>query len=51
MVPVGQLLVIGDARGSSRDGRYFGLIPVELPYGKAKEVIYRRGEGLVSKTL
>ena len=50
-IPVGQLLVVGDARGNSRDGRYFGLIPVDLPYGKAKGVIYRRGEGLVWKTL
>ncbi|MBW2291520.1 MAG: signal peptidase I [Deltaproteobacteria bacterium] len=51
VVPVGHLLVVGDARGNSRDGRYFGLIPVDLPYGKAKGVIYRRGEGLVWKTL
>ncbi len=51
VVPVGQLLVVGDARGNSRDGRYFGLIPVDLPYGKAKGVIYRRGEGLVWKAL
>jgi signal peptidase I len=50
-VPRGQLLVVGDARGNSRDGRYFGLIPADLPYGKAMGVIYRRGEGLVWKGL
>jgi signal peptidase I len=50
-VPLGQLLVVGDARGNSRDGRYFGLISASLPYGKAVSVIYRRGEGLVWRAL
>jgi signal peptidase I len=51
VVPADQLLVVGDARGNSKDGRYFGLISRDLPYGKAKGVIYRRGEGLVWKDL
>jgi signal peptidase I len=51
VVPNGQLLVVGDARGNSRDGRFFGLVPEELAYGKAVSVIYRRGEGLVWKDL
>ncbi|MCP5039415.1 MAG: signal peptidase I [bacterium] len=50
-VPSGHLLVVGDARGNSRDGRMFGLIPEGLPYGKAKGVIWRSGEGLVWKRL
>ena len=51
VVPTGQLLVMGDARGNSEDGRYFGLISEDLPYGLAKRVIYRSGEGLVWKPL
>jgi signal peptidase I len=51
VVPAGQLLVMGDARGNSEDGRYFGLISEDLPYGLAKRVIYRSGEGLVWKPL
>jgi signal peptidase I len=39
MIPLGQLLVVGDSRGNSKDGRYFGLIPEDLPYGLAKSVI------------
>jgi type IV secretory pathway protease TraF len=51
MIPLGQLLVVGDSRGNSKDGRYFGLIPEDLPYGLAKSVIYRSGEGLTWKEL
>lgn len=50
-VPLGYLLVVGDARGNSRDGRDFGFIPETLPYGKATGVVWRRGEGLVWKDL
>ncbi len=50
-VPEGQLLVLGDARGNSRDGRAFGLIPESIVYGKATGVIYRKGEGLVWRAL
>ncbi|MCP5044736.1 MAG: hypothetical protein GY944_27215 [bacterium] len=51
MVPSGQLLVVGDALGNSRVGRMLGLLPECLPYGKAKGVIWRSGEGLVWKRL
>jgi len=47
----GQVLVIGDARGNSRDGRIFGMIDADTIYGKAKSVIYRRGDGLVWRPL
>ncbi len=50
-VPPGKLLVVGDSRGNSRDGRYFGLIDTQIVYGKATHVIYRKGEGLVWKPL
>lgn len=51
MIPHGELLVVGDSRGNSRDGRSFGLISEDLAYGKARAVIWRRGEGLVWKSL
>jgi signal peptidase I len=50
-IPSGKVLVLGDSRGNSRDGRYFGLIDSDIIYGKATAVIYRRGEGLVWKDL
>lgn len=46
-IPTGQALVLGDHRGSSADGRYFGLVPLQAFYGKAVAVYYRRGEGPV----
>jgi signal peptidase I len=51
LIPEGRVLVVGDARGNSRDGRFFGLIPQETIYGRAKAVIYRTGEGLVWRPL
>jgi signal peptidase I len=50
-IPDGKLLVLGDSRGNSRDGRVFGLIDHEVIYGKAMGVFYRRGEGFVWKAL
>lgn len=50
-IAAGQVLVIGDARGNSRDGRIFGTIEADSIYGKAKSVIYRRGDGLVWRPL
>ena len=50
-IPDGQVLVLGDHRGSSADGRYFGLVPAEALYAKAVGVYWRRGEGPVWKTL
>ena len=50
-IAAGQVLVVGDARGNSRDGRFFGTIEADTIYGKAKSVIYRRGDGLVWRPL
>ncbi|WOS41136.1 signal peptidase I [Xanthomonas rydalmerensis] len=44
-VPPGKLLVMGDHRGDSFDGRYFGFVDADKVYGKALAVFYRRGEG------
>ena len=46
VVPQGQVLMLGDARGNSIDGRFFGLVPADALYGRALAVYYRRGEGL-----
>ncbi|MEO6102943.1 MAG: signal peptidase I [Pseudoxanthomonas sp.] len=45
-VPPGQVLVLGDARGNSLDGRFFGFVPASELYGRAVAVYYRRGQGL-----
>ncbi|MFO3707149.1 signal peptidase I [Xanthomonas codiaei] len=45
-VPAGKLLVVGDHRGNSLDGRYFGFVDAASVYGKAVAVYYRRGDGL-----
>lgn len=50
-VPQGYVLVVGDHRGDSRDGRFFGLVPSRELYARAVGVYYRRGEGLVWKKL
>ena len=44
-IPAGVGLVLGDHRGNSADGRYFGLVPMKSLYGKASAVYYRSGEG------
>lgn len=46
VVPAGQVLMLGDHRGDSADGRYFGLVPARSLYGRAAAVYWRRGEGL-----
>lgn len=46
VVPDGQVLVLGDHRGMSFDGRYFGLVPSDAIYGQARGVYWRRGDGL-----
>jgi signal peptidase I len=46
-IPEGALLVLGDARGNSRDGRFFGLVREEEIYAKAARVYFRSGEGFV----
>lgn len=47
VIPAGQVLAMGDHRGDSFDGRFFGLVPARDIYGKAVAVYYRRGEGFV----
>ena len=44
-VPEGHVLLLGDHRGASHDGRYFGAVPVEELYGRAKGVFWRSSEG------
>lgn len=50
-VPDGKVLAIGDHRGNSLDGRYFGFVDETELYGRAVAVYYRSGEGFVWKTL
>ena len=51
VVPEGQVLVVGDHRGNSLDGRYFGLVPASQLYARAVGVFWRRGEGPVWEPL
>lgn len=44
-IPEGMALVLGDHRGNSADGRFFGLVPMKSLYGKAAAVYYRSGDG------
>lgn len=44
-LPEDMVLVLGDHRGRSADGRWFGLVPRQAFYGKALGVYWRRGEG------
>lgn len=50
-IPAGMVLAVGDHRGSSLDGRFFGLVPEEEIYGRAIAVYYRRGEGMTWQAL
>ena len=50
-VPSGKLLVLGDHRGASADGRMFGLVSADSVYARARGVYYRRGEGLLWQAL
>jgi signal peptidase I len=50
-VPAGKVLMLGDHRGNSADGRYFGLVEASALYGKATRVYYRRGEGFTWQAL
>jgi signal peptidase I len=50
-IPAGMLLAVGDHRGRSLDGRYFGLIEESAVYGKAVSIYRRRGEGFVWRPL
>ena len=51
IVPPGKVLVLGDHRGDSFDGRFFGFVEADRIYGKALAVYYRRGQGLEWRTL
>jgi signal peptidase I len=42
-IPEGRYLVMGDNRGDSRDGRFFGLVAREAILGRAVGVIWRGG--------
>lgn len=50
-IPPGMVLVLGDHRGESADGRYFGLVPEQAFYGKALGVYWRSGDGPVWQAL
>lgn len=43
IIPARRYLLLGDNRGDSHDGRYFGLIPRNNILGKATRIYYRRG--------
>jgi len=51
IIPEGMLLAIGDHRGNSLDGRYFGLVSESEVYGRAVAIYFRRGKGFVWKSL
>lgn len=51
IIPPGQLLVLGDHRGASLDGRFFGLVAQSDVYGRALGVFYRRGDGFGWRSL
>jgi signal peptidase I len=42
-IPAGRYLVLGDNRGESRDGRYFGLVARDTILGRAQGVVLRHG--------
>ena len=50
-IPQGMLLAVGDHRGRSLDGRFFGLVAEDDVYGKALGVYRRRDEGFVWRPL
>ena len=50
-IPDDMLLLLGDHRGNSIDGRFFGLVPADEIYARAIAVYWRSGEGLVWRRL
>lgn len=50
-IPAGKFLAMGDHRGNSLDGRYFGLVDERELYGRALAVYFRKGDGFVWKPL
>lgn len=51
LVPEGHVLVLGDHRGNSHDGRFFGTVPVQALYGRATAVVLRQSDGLLWQSL
>jgi signal peptidase I len=51
VVPAGEVLAIGDHRGNSLDGRFFGPISERELFGRAVAIYYRRGDGFGWKAL
>jgi signal peptidase I len=51
VIPEGMVLAIGDHRGNSLDGRFFGPISERELFGRAVGIYYRRGEGFLWKPL
>lgn len=50
-IPDGMVLAVGDHRGRSLDGRFFGLVPEDAIYGKAMGVYWRKSEYFVWRQL
>ena len=50
-IPAGHVLVMGDYRGNSHDGRMFGSVPASDIYGRAIAVFLRRGDGFTWRPL
>jgi signal peptidase I len=51
IVPAGMVLALGDHRGDSVDGRYFGLIDQRELFGRAVAIYYRSGDGFTWRPL
>jgi signal peptidase I len=51
VVPEGEVLLLGDHRGNSHDGRFFGTVPVSSLYGRASVVFWRSKGGPAWKLL
>jgi signal peptidase I len=50
-VPPGMVLAMGDHRGNSNDGRFFGLISERELFGRAIAIYYRSADGFVWRPL
>lgn len=51
VVPPGHVLVVGDNRGNSLDGRMFGFVRESSVYARARGVFWRSGERLTWQPL